>query len=165
MIDALEFVLCATFIGVGATIVMDLWALFQKRVLGLATLNYAMVGRWIGHLPRGKFAHASIAAAPPISGERVIGWTAHYAIGIAFAGILLAIWGLGWARQPTLVPALIVGVATVVAPLFIMQPGMGLGIAAAKTPKPNVARLRSIITHTIFGVGIYGSAWLWALLR
>jgi hypothetical protein len=165
MIDALEFALCATFIGVGATFVMDVWALFQRRVLSISTLNYAMVGRWIGHLPFGKFAHASIAAAAPIPGERLIGWTAHYAIGVVFAGILLAVWGLGWARQPTLVPALIVGVATVVAPFFIMQPGMGLGIAAAKTPKPNVARLRSIITHTIFGVGVYGTASLWALLR
>lgn len=164
MADALEFALCAMFTGIGATLVMDLWALFQKRVLGLATLNYAMVGRWIGHLPRGKFAHASIAAAPPIPGERAIGWIAHYAIGVVFAGIVLAVWGMGWARQPTLLPALLVGVATIVAPFLIMQPGMGLGIAAAKTPRPNLARLRSIITHTIFGAGLYGSAWLWALL-
>jgi hypothetical protein len=41
-----------------------------------------------------------------------------------------------------------------------MQPGMGAGIAASKTPNPNVARLRSIVTHTVYGIGLYGSALL-----
>jgi hypothetical protein len=41
---------------------------------------------------------------------------------------------------------------------------MGLGIAASRTPKPNVARLRSLATHTAFGVGLYGSAWILAQL-
>ena len=50
----------------------------------------------------------------------------------------------------------------IVAPFFIMQPGMGLGIAASKTPKPNLARLRSAVTHTVFGVGLYLSALLTA---
>ena len=40
-------------IGVGATLVMDMWTLLLKR-LGVTTLNYAMVGRWAGHLLRGR---------------------------------------------------------------------------------------------------------------
>jgi hypothetical protein len=59
---------------------------------------------------------------------------------------------------------LIVGLATVVAPFFVMQPAMGLGIAASKTPNPKVARLRSIVTHAAFGVGLYVSAMLLAPL-
>jgi hypothetical protein len=46
-----------------------------------------------------------------------------------------------------------------------MQPGMGAGIAAAKMAKPGVARLRSIVTHAVFGLGFYISALLSALLR
>jgi hypothetical protein len=46
----------------------------------------------------------------------------------------------------------------------MMQPGMGAGIAASKTPNPNAARLRSILAHTAFGIGLYGSALLSALL-
>jgi Protein of unknown function (DUF2938) len=57
-----------------------------------------------------------------------------------------------------------VGLFTVVAPFFVMQPGMGVGIAASKTPKRGMARLRSIVTHAVFGVGLYGSAWISALL-
>ncbi|OVZ64709.1 hypothetical protein CDO44_00395 [Pigmentiphaga sp. NML080357] len=57
-------------------------------------------------------------------------------------------------------PALALGVATVVAPFFILQPGLGAGIAASKTPRPNAARLRSLVTHAVFGLGLYISAWL-----
>jgi hypothetical protein len=50
------------------------------------------------------------------------------------------------------------GIATVVFPFFILQPSLGLGIAASKTPKPMQARLKSLATHTIFGIGLYVSA-------
>jgi hypothetical protein len=44
---------------------------------------------------------------------------------------------------------------TVVFPFFIMQPSFGLGMAASKTPKPTQARLKSLVTHAVFGVGLY----------
>ena len=53
---------------------------------------------------------------------------------------------------------------TLVAPFFIMQPAMGAGIAASNTARPNVARLRSIATHTVYGIGLYVSAWVKVLL-
>ncbi|HUH10314.1 MAG TPA: DUF2938 domain-containing protein [Brevundimonas sp.] len=164
MAQELEFVMRATLIGVGATVVMDLWAIVLKRVFGTPSLNYAMVGRWIGHLHRGRFTHAGIAQSAPVRGERIIGWSAHYAIGVIFAAGLLAIWGLDWAHHPTMAPALIVGVATVAAPFLILQPCMGAGIAASKTPQPNTARRRSLMAHTAFGVGLYVSALLFAAL-
>jgi Protein of unknown function (DUF2938) len=160
----MEFVVRALFIGIGATVVMDLWVVFLKRVFGVPALDYRMVGRWLGHCARGRFMHDKIAAASPARGELVIGWAAHYAIGVIFAGFLLAIWGVEWARRPTLLPPLIIGLVTVAAPFFIMQPAMGVGIAASKTPKPNVARLRSLVTHTVFGLGLYGAAVLLGLL-
>jgi len=51
--------------------------------------------------------------------------------------------------------------ATVImdAPFFLMQPGMGAGIATSKTPRPNAARLQSLITHAVFGLGLYGAGW------
>jgi hypothetical protein len=130
----------------------------QTRLLGVRPLNYALVGRWIGHLWRGRLSHESIAAAPAIRGEAALGWLAHYAVGVAFAGLLLALWGVEWAHEPTPGPAILVGVATVAAPFLILQPGMGAGIAARKTPRPNVARLRSLATHISFGIGLYVAA-------
>lgn len=158
MKEAFEFAVYSLVIGVGATVLIDLWALGLKRLLGVPSMNWGLVGRWIGHMPAGRFVHDGIGKATPITGEMAIGWGAHYAIGIIFAGILLAFWGLDWARQPTLLPALLVGWATIAAPFFLMQPGLGLGVAAAKTPKPMIARLRSLLTHTVFGLGLYLAA-------
>lgn len=164
MTEGLEFVTRAALIGIGATAVLDLCVQFAKRVLGLPGSNWARVGRWFGHFPRGRFVHDNIAEASPVRGELIIGWTAHYAIGITYSALLLAIWGLEWARHPTLPPALIVGLVSLVGPFFMMQPGMGAGIAASKTPKPNAARLLSVVAHTVFGIGLYGSAVLLAQL-
>jgi len=164
MSGELELAVRATSIGIGATVVIDLWAQLSKRFWGIPLPNWGMVGRWFGHLPSGHFVHEDIAKASPVRGELAIGWTAHYAIGIVYATLLIAIKGAEWARHPTLLPALIFGLLTLVFPFFVMQPGMGAGVAASKTSDPNQARLRSILTHTVFGIGLYGSAWLLTLL-
>ena len=164
MPDAMDTLIPTLVIWVGATLVMDLWAVARKRLFGLPSLDYALVGRWILHMPRGRFRHDPIDASPPVTGERLVGWSAHYLIGIAFAAVLLAVWGLDWARHPTLGPALIVGLGSVAAPFLLMQPGMGAGIAARRTPRPAAARLRSLIMHGVFGLGLYAAAWLASLL-
>ena len=147
-------------IGTGATAVMDIWATARKRLLGIPSLDYRLVGRWLVHMTRGRFQHERIAASPAVPAERLIGWTAHYLIGIAFAAVLLTIWGLEWAHHPTIGPALIVGIGSVAAPFLVMHPGMGAGIAASRTPRPSAARLQSLITHAIFGLGLYGAGWI-----
>jgi hypothetical protein len=60
-----------------------------------------------------------------------------------------------WLAQPTVLPALLYGIGTVVFPFFIMQPSFGLGIAASRTASPTQARLKSLVTHIVFGVGLY----------
>jgi hypothetical protein len=145
-------------IGAGATAATDLWAIARKRLIGVPAPDWALVGRWIAHMARGRFRHERIAAAAPVRGERAIGWTAHYAIGVAFAAALVGISGTGWLARPALAPALLFGLATVAAPFFLMQPGMGAGIAARRTPRPNAARVQSLITHAVFGLGLYAAA-------
>jgi len=147
-------------IGIGATLQMDLWGLVRKKLFGIPLSNYGMVGRWIGHMHHGQFRHNAIVTSPPISGEHIIGWTAHYLIGIAFAAILIGFTGESWIEHPTISPALVVGVVTVAAPFLLMQPGMGAGIAASRTPHPRVARLQSFITHVVFGLGLYETAYV-----
>ena len=112
----------------------------------------------MGHLPEGTWLHASIARAAPVRGERLLGWLSHYSIGIGFAALLLATASLGWARAPSLLPALGLGVVTVVAPLFVLQPALGAGIASSKTPRPVFNSLKSLMTHVVFGFGLFLSA-------
>ncbi|HEU4589131.1 MAG TPA: DUF2938 domain-containing protein [Gemmatimonadales bacterium] len=160
MAEAVDYVLYALLIGAGATVVMDVWGIARKRLLGIPPLDYALVGRWIAYLTRGRFRHDPISASPPVRGERLIGWIAHYLIGIAFAAMLLAVWGIDWARHPTLAPALIIGIGGVAAPFLLMQPAMGFGIAASRTPRPAAARLHSLVTHGVFGLGLYAAGWV-----
>ena len=143
--------------GAGATAAMDLWMIARRRLLGIPLPDYGLVGRWLAHMARGRFRHERIAASPPVAGERLLGWTAHYLIGIGFAAVLLVVWGSKWAHQPTPGPALIVGIGSVAAPFLIMQPGMGAGIAARLTPDPTAARIQSLVTHTVFGFGLYAA--------
>jgi hypothetical protein len=147
-------------IGIGATALLDLWALFLNRAFGIPLANWAMVGRWFAYLPRGRFMHDTIADTPPVSNELAIGWIMHYLIGALFAAIIILVWGLDWARNPTLLPALTVGVVTVGCGWFILQPGMGFGLAASKRPNANQVRLIGLINHVVFGLGL----WLAALL-
>ena len=156
----MNLLVATVVIGFGATAATDLWALLRQRVFAVPAPNYGLVGRWLGHMPRGRFVHSSIAAATPVPGERWLGWSAHYLIGVAFAAMLIGGFGAGWLQQPTLMPALLVGVVTVAAPYLLLQPGMGAGLAARRTPHPNKARLHSLIMHVVFGLGLYGSAWL-----
>ena len=164
MNDVGEVLVWGVLIGVGGAALMDAWALFVRRAFNVRGLDYAMLGRWIGHLPRGRFFHEQIAAAGPVRGERPLGWVAHYSIGVAFAFLVFAIWGLDWARSPMLLPALAVGWVTIAAPWLVMQPAMGAGLAGSKTPDPVAARLRNLATHTVYGIGLYASASALAVL-
>jgi len=146
-------------VGIGATAVLDLWLVLLGR-MGVPTLNFAFVGRWVGHMTRGTFVHAGIARSAPVRGELALGWFTHYAIGISFACALLAIQGVSWARQPTLWPCLLLGVCTVLMPLFVMQPAMGAGFASSKTATPVKNVFRSVANHAVFGLGLYLSSLL-----
>lgn len=150
-------------IGIGATAVMDVWLMLLKRV-GVPTLDFGLIGRWVGHLLHGQIAHASIRQSPRIPREVAWGWLTHYAVGIGFAGLLVLVQGLAWAQSPSLLPAIAVGMCTVVVPLFVMQPAMGSGFAASKTPTPLENCLRSLANHTVFGLGLYVSAVLLVLV-
>jgi hypothetical protein len=144
--------------GMLATVLTDVWTLVRRRLFAIPVPNFALVGRWISHVARGRVLHTSIAASPKARAEHYIGWIAHYLIGIAFACLLAFLWGTDWFIHPTLLPALVVGVGTVVAPFFIMQPAMGAGIAASRTPNPGAARFHSLVMHAVFGLGLYLAA-------
>src|SRR5215831_5587635 len=153
-----EWFAVAVAVGLGATLFMDLWAVFLKRAFKVSSANYCLVGRWLRHMESGVFRHPSIAGAAKKPAECTVGWIAHYAIGALFALALVALATPQWLRSPTLMPALIFGTVTVAIPFFIMHPSFGLGLASSKAPNPTQARLRSLMSHAVFGVGLYISA-------
>jgi DUF2938 family protein len=158
MPEAIDLLVRGVVMGVAGSAAMDVWSAVLRRRFGISTLDYRLLGRWIGHFARGRFSHERIGSAEPVPGERALGWLAHYAIGVTFALLLLAIWGSGWAHSPTIWPALAVGIGTIVAPWFVMQPAMGAGIAGSRSPNPTATRLRNLGTHTVYGIGLYAAA-------
>lgn len=148
-------VLQSIVVGVIATLFMDAVAWGQRRLWGIPSLDYALVGRWIGHLPQGRLVHRPISRSRPAPGEQIIGWSAHYLTGIVFAAVFLAMTRCGWAAILEPFSAILFGAATVAFPFLVLQPAMGAGLAARLTPAPWTARARSLTAHVAFGVGLW----------
>jgi hypothetical protein len=151
--------------GLGATLCIDLWALLLRKSLDVPSLDYCLLGRWLAHMPEGRVLHRSIESSPAKPHECTLGWILHYSIGAAFAVLFIGVIGDGWQSRPTLPPALMFGVITVVVPWFTMQPAFGMGIAASRTRTPAAARVKSLTTHAIFGVALFLTAYLLNTVR
>ncbi|TIU20800.1 MAG: DUF2938 domain-containing protein, partial [Mesorhizobium sp.] len=79
------------------------------------------------------------------------------------AALLMGVWGIDWARYPTLLPALLVGMFSVVAPFFLMQPAFGAGRqprnsqpAHCASARPHVLRVRTVCRCVAFGTPVSG---------
>lgn len=142
-------------IGIMATLGIDIYSALLKRYFNIPSLDYKFVGRWLLYIPKGKLIHHNIIQTPALKAEKRVGWLSHYSIGIIFAAVLICSVGPTWFSHPDLTLAIIFGLSTVSFPFFIMQPCFGFGIAASKLNKPYFARLKSLMTHALFGLGLY----------
>ncbi|MGX5720025.1 DUF2938 domain-containing protein [Shinella zoogloeoides] len=156
----MELLLKGVAIGVGATVLMDAWAVVLWKVFRQGRPNWAPVGRWFWHLKNGTVFHDDIGKAEPYAGELALGWIGHYAVGILYGVILALVMGAGWFAAPTFLPAWILGIVTVGAGWFLLQPGLGIGVAASKLPNANTVRALNLVAHTVFALGLYGAALL-----
>lgn len=156
----LDLVWNGVLIGIGATVVMDIWALVLAQFPGESMPNWAPVGRWFYHLPRGTIFHPDIGTAERYHRESAVGWIGHYAVGILYGIIFLLFMGHNWLAHPTFLPAWIWGIITVAAGWFLLQPGLGMGWAASKTANPTKVRIMNLVAHSFFAVGLYGTALL-----
>jgi len=64
-----DIFLKAALVGVGGTIVLDLYALLMSRVLSVPATNWAMLGRWFGNMTHGQFVQIAMSEAAPVMGE------------------------------------------------------------------------------------------------
>jgi len=162
--NVVDVAIAAVVIGIGATAFMDAFAWLQRSLFKIPSLNYALVGRWIIGLLKGRFFHATILQSPARRFERTVGWVFHYGIGVFFVLIMLVLMGPNWYLAPNLLNPLLIGVLSLSAPFCVMQPAFGFGMAASKVPSPWAARQRSLLAHLSFGVGIYLAGLAWSQL-
>jgi len=140
-----RYVIEIIVIGIVATLVTDVWQRLLQAIAGVPAARWGLIGRWVAGFPRGVFVHQSIAAAKSVRGELALGWAFHYAIGIAWAALYVAIMRFGLGSGPTLISAVAVSLALLVAPWFVMQPALGMGFMASRMPKPAAARAMSVL--------------------
>lgn len=160
----MDIIMQAVLVGVGGTIVLDVYAFLLQHLFGVPATNWRMVGRWLGHMPHGNFIQIHLGQVEPVPGEHALGWVFHYVIGIGYGLLLIGIWGSEWLLQPGITEPLILALALLILPYCIMMPGMGMGIAGSQTPRPVITRLKSVAGHAIFGIGMYLSAQLLAAI-
>lgn len=157
-----HYIAMALVMGLGATALLDLWALLLNRLFGFGLPNWALVGRWALHLPFGRIMHDDIQLSRPFPNELAAGWLFHYFVGICFAVATLLIGGIAWASNPTWPLPIFIGLITVGFGWFVLQPGLGNGMAASKKPDRTRIRVLNIVGHIVFGLGLWWTALLFA---
>ena len=140
--------------GVLGTLAMDVWA-WVLGLMGQPKPNWAMPGRWLGHVFRGTLFHDDIGAAEPVAGELGLGWALHYGVGVLYGVVFVLLAGPGWVEDPSFLPLWAFSLLTIAAGWFLLQPGMGLGWAASRTPSPWKVRAMGLVAHTVFAVGMW----------
>lgn len=148
------FVLEFVASGVVATLFLDIWQQILKRLSGLPASNWALVGRWFAGAARGHFFRGPVAQLPPAPNELAIGWIGHYATGVVYGLVYLLFLRRCLGIEPSLLNGLAFGVGSVVVPWFFFMPAMGAGVLGKNTPRPLVACLQSLASHTAFGLGL-----------
>jgi hypothetical protein len=148
--------------GIGGTVFMDIWAIILHRFFHQSAPNWGPVGRWFWHLPKGKVFHDTIATSSAYDHEVALGWVSHYAVGVAYGIILALVAPDGWFAAPSFILPWVIGILTVAAGWFLLQPGLGIGWAASKTPNPAKVRALNLVAHTVFALGMYVTALLLA---
>lgn len=131
----------SVLIGIGATALMDVWALFLHAAFKMPLPNWALVGRWFCCLTQGAVFHDDIARAEQWPCEKAVGWIAHYAIGVFYAVLLIAFTGPEWLSNPTFLPAWILGMITIGAGWFLLQPGMGGGLGCFQAAESDAGEI------------------------
>jgi hypothetical protein len=111
------------------------------------------LGRWIGHMLRGRFAHEDITEAEPIPHEAGIGLAAHYAIGLVLGAGYALVLRVPQPRPSTVSRATAYGVATTVFPWFWMFPARGQGVMGLRDRDLRVPAF-ALGTHAAYGLGL-----------
>jgi hypothetical protein len=140
--------------GLAGTLAMDIWA-WVLAALGQPRPNWAMPGRWLGHVMRGRVFHEDIGAAEPVRHELALGWALHYGVGVLYGVVFVLLAGRDWVAAPSFLPLWGFSLATIAAGWFLLQPGMGLGWAASRAPSPWKVRAMGLVAHTVFAVGMW----------
>ena len=145
--------------GIIATATLDVWQRIYRLLFGTPITDWALIGRWVGHIPEGQFVQPDIGKAPPIANERILGWVVHYVVGTGYAVVYLLLMRFAVGSPPSFVSALVFGAVSVGVTWFVMEPMLGAGVMGSKTPRQASAMAHDFTSHLSMGLGLYVGAW------
>ncbi|MCJ2181306.1 DUF2938 domain-containing protein [Novosphingobium sp. 1949] len=149
----------ALVVGIGATVVLDLWALALRHALGVAGANWGIVGRWLMGLGSGNVIYRGTDLSAPTRAEKALGWAFHYLVGLGYAALYPLVWGAGFLNAPRVLPVVLVGfVFSTLAGLVVLTPCLGGGVFARKAPDQPRRIALSLVNHTVFAVAQFALA-------
>jgi hypothetical protein len=140
--------------GVLGTVVMDLSNHLFARAGMILKIDVAMIGRMSAGWARGRFTYRDPGEMEPVANEKLLGYVTHFAIGVGLAFIYVIGWALVVGGPASPVWALVYGIATNGASLFLVYPSMGLGMGGRRSPEGIRAVLSPLANHLFFGVGM-----------
>jgi len=150
----INLVLMGVVAGVVGTLVMDTLNYLLARTGLLLKIDIGMIGRMTAGWIHGRFRYGHPGEMEQDANEMLYGYITHYTISVAFALIYVFGWDLLVGGPASPLWALIFGVATTVAPQFLVLPSMGLGVFGRRSPEGIRAPLSSLANHLFFGMGM-----------
>ncbi len=154
-----NIILFCLIVGVGSTIALDVWGVLVKTITKIPPTDWGIVGRWLIVITSVNFVLDQSKKNAPSLIEKATGWVFHYLVGIAYAALILLIYGVGFIENPTVMPTVIVGVIlSTLAGLGILMPGLGGGFFARLIPNKFQTYAYIIVAHIIFAIAQFGFA-------
>ena len=150
----MKLIITTVAAGVLGTLMMDVLNHLVSRTGLILKIDVRMIGRMSAGWARGRFRYDSPSQIEPNAYELMLGYTAHYAIGLVLAAIFVIGWDkvVGGPLSPLW--ALAYGFATTVASEFLVYPSMGLGVCGRLSPEGIRAPLSPLANHLFFGAGM-----------
>ena len=141
-------------IGIGATIIMDLWGI-ALALISHSSYEWSTAGRMIGYLLRGEWLwHDGIMRAA-LPHENILGWITHYTIGILYALFYVIFCNDGFHQKADFLKSLSFAWFLMIFPLGMLAPITGNGFFNLETHTPLINLIHTFFSHSCFGIGLW----------
>ncbi|EZQ10540.1 DUF2938 family protein [Acinetobacter sp. Ver3] len=141
-------------LGLSATLIMDFLGWVRAMIFKIPSFNYAYLGRFFFLVKNKKYVYRNITEAPVHKFEYITGWVFHYITGIFFALIYTYI-DNSHTTLEAFISSILFGLSTAIIPFLVMQPILGFGFFASKTPNQWISIKNSLVAHLNFGIGLF----------
>ena len=150
----MDLVMTGVVAGVAGTVAMDVLNHLVARTGMISKIDVPMIGRMAAGWAHGRFRYEHPSEMEPIENEMLYGYVTHYSIGVCLAVPYVLGWDLLVGGPVSPAWAVVYGVATTVASVFLVLPSMGFGVLGGRSPEGMKPALSSLANHLFYGIGM-----------